>query len=49
MKAINALYDALKKRREERQIYRAIRDLEDWVARDIGLEADHARRRAYRL
>jgi len=49
MKAINALHDALKRRREERQIYRAIRDLEEWMARDIGFEADHTRRRAYRL
>ena len=49
MKAINALADALKQRREERQIYRAIRNLEDWMARDVGFELDHTRGRAHRL
>jgi len=49
MKALNELYDALRKRREERQLYRAVRDLDPHIARDVGLVQDHANRRAHRL
>jgi hypothetical protein len=49
MKPINDLYATLKEQREARQIYRVIRDLDPRIARDIGFEADHARRLGYRL
>lgn len=49
MKALNDLHAAIKERREARQIYRAIRDLDPRIARDIGFEADHARRLGHRL
>jgi hypothetical protein len=49
MKSLNDLYDAMKERRKARQIYRAIRDLDPWIARDIGYVADHAHRLGHRL
>lgn len=45
MKAINDLYDALRKHREERRIRRAIGHLEPHIARDIGFEFDTRRYR----
>jgi len=49
MKAINDLYDSLRRRREERRNYRLVGHLPSHVARDIGLFADHDERRAYRI
>lgn len=49
MKAINDLYDSIRKSREARQIYRLARDLPPELRRDIGLYLDHASRRGYRM
>ncbi|MGC9369668.1 MAG: hypothetical protein ACP5DX_09055 [Paracoccaceae bacterium] len=49
MKAINDLYEKLQERRRARRLYRAAGHLDPWIARDIGLTNDHARRRSYRL
>ncbi|WP_157966318.1 hypothetical protein [Oceanibium sediminis] len=49
MKELNQLYDALQKRRQERQAYRVTKHLPTAVARDAGLEVDHITGRTYRL
>ncbi|MCT8328173.1 hypothetical protein [Albidovulum sediminis] len=48
MKAINDLYDALRKRREERRAYFAVRHLSPSLCRDIGLFVDDVNARARR-
>jgi hypothetical protein len=48
MKAINDLYEALRKRREERRAYFAVRHLPLSLRRDIGLMVDDVSARARR-
>ncbi|MCV2864201.1 hypothetical protein [Defluviimonas sp. WL0075] len=49
MKALNELHTALVNRREARALYRSMRHLEPWLARDVGLHLDHASRLAHRI
>ena len=51
MKELNELYNALRRQREERRRYRAIRDLnlDPHIARDIGIVQDHVNRRAHQM
>lgn len=49
MKELNDLYDALRQRRQERQLYRAVRDLDPYIARDVGIVQDHVNRRAHQI
>lgn len=49
MKAINDLFEAMQKRRAERRAHHAVRNLEAWILRDVGLYVDHTGRMERRL
>lgn len=46
MKALNDLYDNMRRDREERRIYKALRHIDPWIARDIGFHKDDETKRA---